>query len=349
MNRLSISAIIPTYNRATLVLRSLDSVLRELEADDEAIVVDDGSTDDTAEVLKPYLGRIRYFRIENRGAGHARNFGVAQATKPLIAFQDSDDEWMPGKIAIQRNFMQARPDVLFCFSDIAVTFKDGSSQHNYLPKWHNDSRSWDEILGPGQLFSSLAPLPEHFSDFKFHVGDLAPMMLKSPCVPTNTAVIRRAEAGDALRFAEDLPLLEDCECFSRLSLKGKAAYLDCETAWQHDHKGARLTDGDLLSRAQSRIVILERVWGADAEFMKREGKLQREILQEHRLLEISELISLGRTREARTKIALLGNSPPLAVRILASLPGALSLNILKARRLAKSGFGALKAIRNQDR
>src|SRR5262245_52606721 len=117
MSALGVSVIIPTYNRAVLVRRAVDNVLSQATADAEIIVVDDGSTDNTRALLAPYEGRIRLLAGRHAGAGAARNLGIRQATRPLIAFLDSDDEWMPDKLALQRSLMEKRPDVLFCFSD----------------------------------------------------------------------------------------------------------------------------------------------------------------------------------------------------------------------------------------
>ncbi len=89
------SVVIPTYNRAALLREALDSVFAQEFTDFEVIVVDDGSTDDTASVVRDYGVRIRYLRQENRGPGAARNLGIAQAAGRYVAFLDSDDLWFP--------------------------------------------------------------------------------------------------------------------------------------------------------------------------------------------------------------------------------------------------------------
>lgn len=89
------SVIIPTYNRATLLREALDSVFAQKFTDYEVIVVDDGSTDETAAVVDSYGGRIRYFQQKNQGPGAARNWGVNSADGEYIAFLDSDDLWFP--------------------------------------------------------------------------------------------------------------------------------------------------------------------------------------------------------------------------------------------------------------
>ena len=120
MNELSVSAIIPTYNRAHLVGRAIKSVLASIRDGDEVIVVDDGSTDDTEPVVRAFGERITYVRSSNGGAGRARNIGVSIAKHPLLAFLDSDDEWIPGELEWKRRILEARGDVLFCFSDFLM-------------------------------------------------------------------------------------------------------------------------------------------------------------------------------------------------------------------------------------
>jgi len=93
-----VSVIIPTYNKADTIMRAIESVRAQSFKNHEIIVVDDGSTDNTKEILRD-LPDVRYFYRENAGPAAARNLGVRHASAKLIAFLDSDDEWHPDKLA----------------------------------------------------------------------------------------------------------------------------------------------------------------------------------------------------------------------------------------------------------
>jgi len=107
-----ISVIIPTYNRSWILQDAIDSVLSQTGCTFELIVVDDGSTDDTPDLLRSYGDRLTVLRQENRGVSAARNMGIRHAAGQLIAFLDSDDYWLPGKLAAQAIFFDSRPDAL---------------------------------------------------------------------------------------------------------------------------------------------------------------------------------------------------------------------------------------------
>jgi glycosyltransferase involved in cell wall biosynthesis len=98
----TISAIITTYNYARFLPAAIESVLGQTRPADEIIVVDDGSTDDTRDVLARYTERgVRYLYKENGGVSSARNLGIRESRGSLLAFLDADDEWLPGKLALQ--------------------------------------------------------------------------------------------------------------------------------------------------------------------------------------------------------------------------------------------------------
>ena len=114
-----ISVVIPTYNRADKVLKSIESVLTQTVADLEVIVVDDGSSDDTERILAhTFRDRIRYYAQANQGASVARNKGIEEARGEWIAFLDSDDLWERDKIEWQLKALeQFGPECAACYTD----------------------------------------------------------------------------------------------------------------------------------------------------------------------------------------------------------------------------------------
>jgi len=326
----SISTVIPTHDRAGVVGRAVASALAQCAPGDEVIVVDDGSRDGTEQVLAPLRQRIRYLRVERAGAGAARNAGIRAARGELVAFLDSDDEWLPGRLELARRLLRARPDVLFCFSDFRVRDAEENEHRRFLYRWHADPRPWSEILGPSLAFSQLAVLPEGQVDFPVHVGSLYAAEARRSYVFTSTVAVRRLEAGDALRFAEDVPTREDLECFGRLAGSGTAAFLDVETAVQHGGAAGRLSKADPLRAAEASLRILKRVWGADPDFLAHHGAVYRQAVEEQRGIRCAELLHRGDVAAAREELGRM-DTPPLLFRGLVHLPGRVVRDALRLR------------------
>lgn len=114
MKHCPVSVIVPTFNRSLLLSRAINSVLSQTLKCAELIVVDDGSTDDTKDVLAELIPLtdtpIRVFHQENKGPAAARNRGIREAVSPLLAFLDSDDHWHKRKLELQFNCMSRSPD-----------------------------------------------------------------------------------------------------------------------------------------------------------------------------------------------------------------------------------------------
>ena len=111
-----VSIIIPTYNREKTILRAINSVLEQTYNDIEVIIVDDGSKDNTREIIESLnCSKIRYIYQENGGASKARNTGIRAAEGEYISFQDSDDYWYPDKLEKQlAKLKEQKADVVFC-------------------------------------------------------------------------------------------------------------------------------------------------------------------------------------------------------------------------------------------
>lgn len=114
----TISIIIPTFNRSLTIINALESVFAQTYTDYEIIVVDDGSTDETAQILKQYMNRIKYIYQENSGVSSARNRGIKAASGKWVSFLDSDDIWLPDKLEHQINTLNSLGNEFgACFTD----------------------------------------------------------------------------------------------------------------------------------------------------------------------------------------------------------------------------------------
>jgi len=336
----AVSVIIPTYNRARLVSRAVKSALAAVAPGDEVIVVDDASTDDTQEALGSFGERIRYFRTDtNAGAGAARNRGIREARCPLIAFLDSDDEWSHDRLALGRAVLDAHPEVVLACSDFSVKDSLGVVEPGFLARWHAGRRPWEEILGPGVAFSSIAPLPPGRADFRVRFGDLFTAMAGAPFVLTSTSLVRHGLARDALCFPGDVRVLEDWECFGRLARTGPVALLACETACQHRHSGPRLSRADEHDYVTARIAMLERVWAQDERYVAAHGTVLEALLRDLQLRRVRALLRRGRALDAREALRR-ARGAPFSHRALAALPGFIAQGVLAVREATKEFAGA---------
>jgi len=127
-----VSVIIPAYNAAWCVRRAIESVLAQSHTPLEILLVDDGSTDDTASVVRSYGDRVRLLQKPNGGLSSARNHGIRHARGEWIAYLDADDWWLPEKLACQVALLQQRPEVGFCSCATRVEDPQGQA----LPPWN---------------------------------------------------------------------------------------------------------------------------------------------------------------------------------------------------------------------
>lgn len=182
-----VSVIIPTLNRAPILKKAIKSVLAQTWQDFELIVVDDGSHDDTADVVAKFANRITYIRQENRGPAAARNLGIKKSRRPFLAFLDSDDWWDKEKLAIQLREMQQDPTYLISHTQ-EVWYKNGSLLNQ--KKRHK----------------------------KFH-GYIFDRCLSLCVVSVSTAMVRRELFEEVGLFDEGLPCCEDYDFWLRVSAK----------------------------------------------------------------------------------------------------------------------------------
>jgi glycosyltransferase involved in cell wall biosynthesis len=347
-----VSVVIPTFNRAELCCLAVESVLRQTFADLECIVVDDGSTDDTAAQLARFGDRIRILRQPNRGMNPARNAGIAVARGEYLALLDSDDLWQPWKLELQVKLLEYFPTAGFTFSDFtileATTGIAGVMRPRGLATWHSPRYDWSAVYAARHDFAALgidARVPA--LDFAVYEGNIYALSLRDPIVLPSTALIRRAALE---RCGVTLPEIEathgDWEFFARLSNAEGALYADCETTLNRSHEDAvRLTRVDYGVRLARRISMIDRVWRADAEFSAAH-RADIDSLQHSLLLRLARkqlLDSRGAAARATLNraapMAAAGFTGAWATRCLSHVPG--SGPALRAAQVAAEALQSL--------
>jgi len=187
----TVSVIIPTYNRAHLIGRAIQSVLNQTYQDFELIVVDDGSTDNTEDVIRQFQEkdkRIRYIKHDkNKGGSAARNTGIKNSKGKYIAFQDSDDEWFPNKLEKQMKiFKKESPNLGIVYTGF---YRIKDSEKKYIP-------SHEIVKKEGRIYEEL---------------------LKGNFITTQSILVRKECFKKVGIFDENLPRLQDWELVMRLS------------------------------------------------------------------------------------------------------------------------------------
>ena len=137
-----LSVVVPAYNRADLLPRTLDSVLAQTRPPDEVLVVDDGSTDDTRAVVAHYGARVRYKRQDNAGQGAARTAGQADTTGDALLFLDSDDLLLPSALAVLEAALAAAPAAALAYGRARVIDAAGAVLR---PLWEAEEGTGQEV------------------------------------------------------------------------------------------------------------------------------------------------------------------------------------------------------------
>lgn len=166
MKENKVSVIIPSYNRGNKIKKSIYSVLNQTYSNLEVIVVDDGSTDDTKNVIKSIIqedSRVRYVYQENQGAPTARNRGIDESQGEYIAFNDSDDTWLPTKLEKQVNILNNNKtvDVVFC----KLRSKKDTGDIQLMPDNQVEGTDISNLVGIGT--QTLIGRKEVFQKYKF--------------------------------------------------------------------------------------------------------------------------------------------------------------------------------------
>lgn len=209
-----VSVILPTFNRGEYLERAIRSVLAQTYQDWELIIWDDGSTDQTEELVRSFRDkRIHYFYEKNQGVAYARNQAINKSHGTLIAFLDSDDAWHPEKLSKQVRAMQAFPQVDLLFSDfLNFDVVNDTQRTGFQQELHGIEHLTIRELEDG-LNLIEDGMPENLALGNF--------------IATDTVMIKREILDRLGGFDERLRNSEDFELWWRLGLAGvKFAFLD---------------------------------------------------------------------------------------------------------------------------
>jgi glycosyltransferase involved in cell wall biosynthesis len=293
MNQL-VSAIIPTYNRAALLARALESVIAQTYRPIEAVVVDDGSTDNTDEVIDRYRTKLEeagislvYYKQSNGKAPLARNNGIKLSKGPLIAFLDSDDLWKPGLVDALAGLLARYHTAALAFCGILVI-----DENDIV--WKERSMRMDDLP------------PEGILEKPFH------RLIKYMPLQTSGVMIRRSVIEELGDFNLDMPVVEDWDLWYRISKLHDFAYtqrgLACNR-W-HDDNLPKLDITALSSSLKMNLQHLPDIQDEQARCAMR-ARLRRQftLLQE-------ELLRAGKGRNGCSQL-LSHEQAPRTARFMA--------------------------------
>jgi glycosyltransferase involved in cell wall biosynthesis len=230
-----VSVIIPTFNRATLVPRAIESVLAQSAVDQcDIVVVDDGGRDNTAAVVARYGAHVRYMRQDNAGLAAARNTGIRASRGEFVAFVDDDDEWLPDKVRLQLDAFARWPQALL----VAGCAYDRDAAGLVTPR-------------------SVPPVPLDSP------VDLAPALFAENVLIMPTVILRRRVLQQAGLFWEALRRVEDHHLWTRVACYGPGVCLSAPLAIY------AVASPDALSRNRAAMLQARRVVYADLRRMLR--------------------------------------------------------------------------------
>lgn len=201
--RPTVSVVIPTFNRSRLLINAVESVLAQTYNDYEIIVIDDGSTDDTAQRLRPYIDRLRYFYQENRGASGAQNRGIEVAKGQWISFLASDDVWLPTKLERQLHALTTLGNAFgACFTDCSYE----GNPDMLLSAFREAGFNADSEFGPCD-------------------DPITHILARHPTIYVQSLLVRRRLLEGLGGFDEALIVSEDTDLLFRLAFKTRFCFV----------------------------------------------------------------------------------------------------------------------------
>lgn len=275
-----VSVVIPVYNRESTIKRAIDSVLCQTYSNMELIIVDDGSTDDTVRIINKYNdSRIKLICHKERGgANKARNTGIENANGEYIAFQDSDDEWLPDKLEVQIEMMK-KDALLACYSAYNLCKDD-----------------------------SVRTIPADFQNIDKYRTGLQEILAEYNVVGTQTLVLGRGvltKLGDKC-FDEELPRMQDYDLAVRLTKVCEIGYINRPLVNVHRTAVSISTDFSAIYAAAAMLLAKHKGFFKVDRFIGSVAKLENGIDNPARLVEdINLLQEKAKLQDAECKDVIL--------------------------------------------
>jgi GT2 family glycosyltransferase len=250
MSPAEVSVIVPAYNRARFIGRTIDCVLGQTYPSARVILVDDGSTDGTADLVEArYAGnpRVQLLRQENRGVSAARNAGLDAATGEYVAFLDSDDLWRPWKLTVQVACLERlrAHGVGLLWTDMDLVDNHGTVK---VPRATRSQYSAYRLFTIDEMFASSARLedlaPEvapPAPDVRVYWGDVYRCIALGNLCATASVIMTRERARQAGRFDESMRTGEDHAYHLEACAHGPAAFLDVASFLYREGAADQLT------------------------------------------------------------------------------------------------------------
>jgi glycosyltransferase involved in cell wall biosynthesis len=282
-----VSVIIPTYNRGEFLRRGINSALEACAENDEIIVVDDGSTDQTKALVNSFSDpRLSYVYQDNSGVATARNLGMERASNDLIAFLDDDDEWHPAKLAVQIALLAEHPEAVASFSNFWITDRLGNRTNNYLLRWGQPLQDWNQMLGTTRTFR----LDGTGKEFDYYLGEHYFNQMQDDYILPSSLIIDRSRFQNPLRFLDGFERMESWLFSSQVCRQGPVIYVDYDLACQHGDADNRLTAIPIVDTVLSRLYVLENEFGKRTDFTEEQQRaLAQRLSKEAHVLFVSSM------------------------------------------------------------
>jgi glycosyltransferase involved in cell wall biosynthesis len=235
MNDPLISVIVPTYNRAYCICRTIDSVREQTHRNWEVVLVDDGSTDDTAAIIASRYSddpRVRYLYQPNGGVSAARNAGIRAAHGDYVSFLDSDDIWEPWKLEVQLACFRTFPEVGMVWTNFEAVDAAGTVvKRRYLTTMYEAYRHFESFESLFEKSCALSDVLDSESGFeagaRVYVGNIYTPMLRGNLVHTSSVILSHERIAKVKGFDESLALSgEDYDFHFRTCKWGSVCFVD---------------------------------------------------------------------------------------------------------------------------